>query len=80
MTRVAVPPDKVPEPICVVLSMKLTAPVGVPPLPVTVAVKVTGLPYADGLEDDVTPVVVVALLTVCERTDDVDVAKLAIPA
>jgi hypothetical protein len=60
--------------------MKLTAPVGVPPLPVTVAVKVTGFPYAEGLEDDVTLVVVDALFTVCERTDDVDVAKFASPA
>ena len=53
MPNVAWPPDKVPEPICVVLSRKFTVPVGVPPLLVTVAVKVTGLPYVDGLREDV---------------------------
>ena len=53
MLNVATPPDKVPEPICVVLSMKFTVPVGVPPLLVTVAVKVTRLPYDDGLREDV---------------------------
>ncbi len=29
--------------------MKVTEPVGVPPVPVTVAVKVTDWPYTDGL-------------------------------
>jgi hypothetical protein len=45
----------------------------------TAAMKVTEPPYIDGLADDVTPVVVDVLFTVCERMDDVDVAKFASP-
>ena len=37
-------------------SLKSTEPVGVPLPPVTVAVKVTELPYTDGLADEVTMV------------------------
>ena len=53
MLNVAWPPDRLPEPICVAPSRKFTVPVGVPPLLVTVAVKVTRLPYGDGLREDV---------------------------
>ena len=54
MPNVAVPPDKVPVPRVVVPSMNVTVPFAVDG--VTFAVKVTGLPYADGLADDATVV------------------------
>jgi hypothetical protein len=57
--------------------MNITVPVA--PVPVTVAVKVTELPYVDGLADDATPVVVDAMFTVCARTDDVDPVKFESP-
>jgi hypothetical protein len=59
--NVAVPPDKVRVPRAVAPSINVTVPPGVPtPLVgVTVAVKVTELPYADGLADDETAVDVV---------------------
>jgi hypothetical protein len=75
--NLAVPLDKAPVPRVVVPSMNVTVPVA--PATVTVAVKVTELPYADGLKDDTTPVVVDAVFTVCERTDDVDPAKFTSP-
>jgi hypothetical protein len=55
--NVAVPLDKVPVPMVVAPSLNVTVPVAVDG--VTVAVKMTGLPYADGLADDETVVVVV---------------------
>src|SRR5574341_924710 len=51
---VAAPPDNVPVPRTVVLSMNVTVPVAVDGM--TVAVKVTELPKIDGLSDDVIPV------------------------
>ena len=80
MPNVAWPPDKVPEPICVALSMKFTVPVGVPPVLVTVALKVTLLPYDEGLGDDVTLVVVDAGFTVCERGVEDDPVNVVFPA
>ncbi len=62
MAKVAVPPDKVLAPRAMVPSLNVTVPVA--PAPVTVAVKVTELPYVDGLRVDVTPVVVDAEVTV----------------
>jgi hypothetical protein len=47
---VAVPPDKVPVPRVVAPSLNVTVPAAADG--VTVAVKVTGLPNADGLADD----------------------------
>lgn len=44
----------VPVPIAVVPSLKVTIPVGVPPLPVTIAVNVTDWPNIEGLADEVT--------------------------
>ena len=63
-------------------SLKMTVPVGVPVLgevAVTVAVKVTDWPKTDGLADEVTTVVVLALLTVCVRVDELLALKLASP-
>ena len=57
---------KVPWPMLVPPSAKITNPVGLPgPLPVTVAVKVTLWPHTDGFAEAITAVVLVALFTVC---------------
>ena len=67
VVNVAVPPDTVPVPRVVVPSRKVTVPVGLPApgaTGATVAVKVTDCPNTDGLADEATVVVVVALLTV----------------
>jgi hypothetical protein len=56
----AVGPDRT-----VVSSLKVTVPVGVPPPLETVAVKVTDCPKVDGFCEELTAVVVSALLTVC---------------
>jgi len=59
-----------------------TVPVGVP-LPagftVTVAVKVTGWPKTEGLAEELTVVVVAAMLTVCVTPAEVLVLKLVSP-
>jgi hypothetical protein len=70
---VAIPPDNVPEPMVVEPSLNVTVPLGVPPGPVTVAVKVTDWPYVDGLRDDPRSVADNAFVTICWRFDDVDV-------
>lgn len=49
-----------PEQIAVVPSLKVTVPVAVPPLPVTVAVKVTDCPDVDGLVPETSAVVLVS--------------------
>ncbi len=71
--KVACPlPLRVPVPITVLPSLKVTVPVGVPVVAdVTVAVKVTACPKVDGFGIEVTLVVVLALFTVCFSTDDV---------
>src|SRR5712692_296323 len=60
-------------------SLKVTVPVGEGPDPVTVARKVTELPYVEGLGEDVTTVVVGALVTTWVRTGEVLPVKLASP-
>ena len=51
--NVATPPAlRVPVPIVVAPSRKVTVPVGVPPGPVTVAVKVTDWPKVEGFGVD----------------------------
>ena len=69
----------VPVPSVVELSLKVTVPVGVPPLDVTVAVKVTDWPDVDGFLDEATEVEVVATLTVCVSADDVLPRKSKLP-
>ena len=63
-------------------SLKVTLPVGVP-LPgdvaLTVAVKVTLCPNTDGLAEEATRVVVLALLTVCVKVDEALALKLPSP-
>jgi len=66
------------DPRVVVPSMNVTVPVGVPAVALTVAVKVTLWPLFEGLRDDVSVVVVLAL-TVCVRDDDVLVRKFVSP-
>jgi hypothetical protein len=61
---------------------KVTVPVGVPApgaVTVTVAVKRTLCPTADGFGDEVTLVLVLALFTTCETAVLVLVLKLALP-
>ena len=49
---------KVPVPRLVLPSQKTTVPVGVPPLPLTAALKVTRLPATAGLAEELTTTVV----------------------
>jgi hypothetical protein len=59
-------PSSVEVPKVVVPSLKVTVPVGVPPLEVTEAVNVTDWLKTDGLADELTVVVVVNVFwTVC---------------
>lgn len=58
---------RVPVPSVVAPSLKVTVPVGMPEpgaTAATVAVKVTGWPKTDGFAEDITDIVVDALLTV----------------
>jgi hypothetical protein len=64
VVKVAWVPDNVPVPMAVPPSRKVTVPVGVPPVDVTVAVNVTDWPITDGFGEEVTVVVVSALFTV----------------
>jgi hypothetical protein len=66
----AKPPDRLTVPRAVAPSLNVTFPVAVDG--VTVAVKVTEAPKADGLELEVTFVVVAALFTVWMTALDVD--------
>lgn len=59
----ALPPDKAAEPSVVEPYIKVTVPVGVIPLAVTVAVNVTAVPLVEGFFDDAMLVVVVAAFT-----------------
>lgn len=73
-------PFKVPVPSTVVLSMKVTVPLGIPPAEgVTVAVKVTDWPNVEGFREELTAVVVAALFTVCVNAGDVLPAKFVSP-
>jgi len=76
----ATPPVTVADPMLLPLTKNCTAPVGVPPDPVTVAVKVTVSPKFDGFLLEMTVVVagVRVLLTVWLKVP-VLVAKLASP-
>jgi hypothetical protein len=76
----AAPPLSVPVPSVVAPSRNVTVPVGIPPVPVTVAVNVTGWPIVEGLtEEPSTVVVALRLFTTCVTTDDVLMAKFESP-
>jgi len=81
--NVAVPAaDSGLVPIVIVPFRNVTVPVGVPApgaTTVTVAVKLTLCPTADGFGDEVTLVLVLALFTTCETAALVLVLKLALP-
>jgi hypothetical protein len=62
----------VPIPSTVAPSLNVTAPVGVPEVAgLTVAVKVTALPNADGFAEESSVVEVAAFPTVCVRAEEV---------
>ena len=82
MVNVAWPELSVFVPIGVAPSLKVTVPVGVPvpgAVAITVAVKVTACPKTEGLTDELTAVVVLALLTVCVKVDEALALKLPSP-
>ena len=60
VVSLAILPLSVPDPRVVAPSLKVTVPVGVPPDEVTVAVKVTAVPYVDGFKDETNEIAVVA--------------------
>jgi len=57
-------------------SLKVTVPVGVPPVEVTVAVKVTAAANVEGFRDEATEAELFALLTVCVSAEEVLPLKL----
>jgi len=69
MLNVAFPPLSAPVPSAVLPSVNVTVPVAV--VGVTVAVKVTDEPYADGFADEISVTVVFPLFTVCVRVVEV---------
>jgi hypothetical protein len=69
----------VPVPTLVFPSKNVTVPVGTPPAPETVAVKLTACPNADGLSEEASVVVVAARFTVCVNTGEVLAAKFKLP-
>ena len=77
--KVATPePLKVPDPSLVLPSKKVTVPAGIPPLPPTVAVKVTRLPTSAGFCEEARAVVLVLRIT-CERRLEPLAAKELLP-
>ena len=83
VVKVAMPPLSVPVPIGLPPSRNVTVPVGVP-VPgatgETVAVKVTDWPKTEGFADEVTAVVVSALLTTCGLPVSEPVLPLKFPS
>jgi hypothetical protein len=61
---------KVPLPRLLLPSRKATVPAGMPPLPLTVALKITWLPASAGFCDELT-VVALELRMICESTLEV---------
>ena len=80
---VALPPETVTgDPKLLPSIANCTVPLGVPvpgAVALTVAVNVTDWPNTEGLVEELTDVVVLAGLTVCDRADDVLRLKLASP-
>jgi hypothetical protein len=83
VVKVALPPERLAVPNVAAPSRNVTVPVGVPTpgeTALTVAVKVTAWPDADGFTDEVTVVELLALFTVCVMAAEVLLLKLASPA
>lgn len=79
---VAFPLASVAVPTVAAPFFNVTDPVGVPvpgAIVVTVIVNVTGLPKVDGFGEEVSFVMLAALLTVCVRTAEMLVLKFALP-
>lgn len=71
MVTVALPLTSVRVPITVVPRFSVTVPPGViPPGDVTVIVNVTGVPRVTGFCDEVSPVIVDAVVITCASADD----------
>lgn len=81
VVRVATPEVlSVPPPMIVEPLLKDTVPVGIDPEPaITLAVKVTAVPCAAGLRDEVTVVVVVALSIVSVRAAELLAESSVLP-
>ena len=71
-------PFKVPVPRLLLPSKKATVPVGIPPLPLTVALKVTTFPANAGFCDELN-VVVLGLIILWESTAEVLGPKALLP-
>ena len=67
--KVAFPLPRAPVPNVELPSLKVTVPVA--PGGVTVAVNFTDEPYVEGFADEATVIVEFALLTVCDRAEEV---------
>ena len=77
--KLVVLPESGADPSSVAPSKKFTLPAGVPADEPTVAVSATDWPNVDGFGEAAKVVVVGAGLTTCNRTAEVDVAKLVVP-
>lgn len=75
-------PSRVAVPRLVVPSRKVTVPLGMPPVEVTVQVKVTRLPKTEGLADGdgATAIAVLALFTTCGLPESEPVLPLKFPS
>src|SRR6266404_3839182 len=71
VVKVAWPPLRALVASAVAPSLNVTVPVGVVLVPVTVAVNVTDWPNTEGFNEEVSDVVVLALLTDCGRAVEV---------
>ena len=80
VVKTAFPPLRLCVDTTVELSLNVTVPVGVPPLDVTVAVKLTDWPNVDGFTEETRAVEVEACFTVCVRAGEVLPEKLPPPA
>ena len=75
----ALPPLRVPVPMATVPSLRVTLPVGVPPVELTAALKVTAAPKVDGFNDERSAVEQLAFAVVKLAIDPVAVPALFVP-
>jgi hypothetical protein len=78
--NVAFPLVSVPVPRVLEPSLKVTVPLGVPPVEVTAAVKVTAVANVDGIKEEVSAVELVVCFTVWVSAEEVLVVKSVLPA
>jgi hypothetical protein len=78
VVKVAEPPTSVAGEPCTPSTVKVKVPVGVK-LQVTVAVKVTGWPGAEGFAEEVSVVPAPAMVTICVMPVEVEAAQLESP-